>query len=74
MKVKQLIAQLKKLPQDADVYTRDHDQGEYQTNSPVRGAEVCMKKFYTRDYEVLMTPMERDSFDRMPRRWVTVGV
>lgn len=35
MKVKQLIAALKKMPQNAQVMTRDHDQSEWQTNITV---------------------------------------
>lgn len=40
MKVKKLISLLKKMPQDLDVYTADHDHSEYETNSII--GNVCL--------------------------------
>lgn len=35
MKVRQLIAQLKKMPQDAELVWQDHDQSDDEMNSTV---------------------------------------
>jgi hypothetical protein len=40
MKVKKLIALLKKMPPDLDVYMADHDHSEYETNSLI--GDVCL--------------------------------
>ena len=39
MKVRQLIAKLKKMPQDADLGWQDHDQSEDEMNSTVGSVE-----------------------------------
>ena len=43
MKVKKLIAILKKIPQDLDVYMADHDHGEYETNNKIGNCELVDK-------------------------------
>jgi len=43
MKVKKLIAILKKMPQNLEVYTADHDHGQYETNSLVGCCELIDK-------------------------------
>ncbi|MGL5298804.1 MAG: hypothetical protein ACRC9W_09865 [Plesiomonas sp.] len=39
MKVRQLIAKLKKMPQDADLVWQDHDHSEDEMNSTVGSVE-----------------------------------
>lgn len=39
MKVKELIEELKKMPQNAIVYTADHDHSDLETNSKVKQVE-----------------------------------
>ena len=40
MKVKQLIAKLKKMPLDTEVYFADHDQSESEVNNRVNKVEL----------------------------------
>lgn len=51
MKVKKLIALLKKMPQDLDVYIADHDHGEYETNSIIGNCELVDKSEMDNDTE-----------------------
>jgi len=39
MKVRELIAALKKMPQDAEVVWQDHDNSEWEWNDRVRGVD-----------------------------------
>lgn len=47
MTVKQLISKLKKMPQNAKIFTADHDHGEYETNSAARKCELIDKNDMT---------------------------
>ncbi len=40
MTVKQLITRLKKMPQDLQVYSADHDHGSYETSAKL--SDVCL--------------------------------
>lgn len=44
MKVKQLIAELKKMPQHLDVYTADHDHGEFEVSSGISAVNLVDQK------------------------------
>lgn len=53
MTVKQLIAQLRKMPSSAEVYLRDHDQSDWEYNGAASIVELV-------DYDDL--PCDKDGF------------
>lgn len=60
MTVKQLIAKLKKMPQNLNVYWADHDHGEYEINSTAG----CVEHIYEPDEEDYPFEYERYHLER----------
>lgn len=71
MKVQQLIAQLKKMPQNIEVFTSAHDNAEYETAGYVTQVYHYRKK----DFLGVIPELGRDArecFDAQPDEWVTI--
>ena len=69
MIVKELISELKKMPQDAKVYTADHDHSGWETNGAVRCVELCNQSEmgdYTIEY------LERNPYFKIKDNYVTI--
>lgn len=59
MTVKQLIAQLKKMPQNADVYWQDHDHQEHEVNGHVQHVSIITREEATNSANSTCTGAER---------------
>ena len=51
MKVRELIKKLKKMPQNINVYTSNHDNYEWETSGNVSGVYHCVKEDLRKDAE-----------------------
>ena len=73
MNVKQLIAALKKMPQNAQVYTRDHDQSEWQVNIRVGHVDHYVRSEILEEHaNGWHQDLELEIFPTL-RRWVTLS-
>lgn len=74
MKVKQLIAKLKKMPQDLEVYTADHDHSDWEVSSHVNSVVLSDKSRMTKaDIENHTTTINhKDELDLLPNRFVQI--
>jgi len=75
MKVKQLIAQLKTMPQTAEVYFRDHDRAEHETSASIDTVRHIEKNDFDDDQYVqtIIIGSDKDTFDGKPKQWVVLG-
>jgi len=75
MKVKQLIAQLKAMPQTAEVYFRDHDRAEHETSASIDSVRHVEKSDFDQDQYVqtVIQGSDMNSFDEKPKQWVVLG-
>lgn len=70
MKVKQLIKELKKLPQNLEVGFANHDNYDYE----IAGWSSCVVMIEKKDYENenFPCPSDKDIFDGMPNKYVSI--
>lgn len=68
MKVRELIKQLRKMPQNATVYCADHDHGEYEVNGCLRSVRLYDKQ------DVDEYDRQSDQFDNLPDEWARLGI
>lgn len=69
MKVRDLIKQLKKLPQDAEVGYSHHDNREWEVAGWVDSARYIVKDEYV-DKDEIDDRFERQNFEHLPQGWV----
>ena len=67
MKVKQLIARLKKMPQNTEVFTACHDNSEFETSGCVDNVWLLNKE----DFDPVANHTDLH-VDHMPDQWVTL--
>ena len=65
MKVKELIAELKKLPQNLEVYMAAHDNGEFEVQDDVNRARLV-------DLNKMKPDEPNPPLQEMPQRWVVL--
>jgi len=68
MKVSELIKELKKLPQNLEVYWADHDHGEFETNN-IAGRVVNIDKSKMTKYS---NDKSDESFQLTPQKYVLI--
>ena len=71
MTVKQLIKQLKKMPQNLEVFSADHDHGEWEVNGPIFAVNCIVKSEYV-EYTSALRGSDKDIFESMPDKYVTI--
>lgn len=75
MKVKDLIAKLKKMPQHLEIQPQAHDQSAHETTGPISRVELVTKQTFLDDPddEIHNLPdWERKIFDDRPKQWVII--
>lgn len=71
MKVKQLIAKLKKMPQNLEVFTSAHDHSEWEHAATTFGVSHYKKTDF--DLDLLdLNCIELERFESNPKEWVTI--
>lgn len=73
MTVKQLISKLKKLPPNLEVYSADHDHGEFETNTILNYCDLIDKKDMSESVkEQHNNDPYYECFNNTPKRYVVV--
>ena len=67
MTAKKLIAELRKMPANAEVGFRSHDNCEYELQGWAKGVEL-MRRADAED----LPPHMREQLDSMPKQWITI--
>lgn len=74
MKVKQLIAKLKKMPPNAEVYTAAQDNSEWETAGNSTTVTHYVKKDLREAAErACDDKWELEAFESLPKEWVTIS-
>lgn len=75
MKVKQLIKELKKMPQNVDVHVAMHDNAEYESAGYVYNVRHFVKEEYQDDVDDVAATdcCALDMFNDMPEECVILG-
>ncbi len=72
MKVKQLIAQLQKMPQNLDVFYAHHDNSAWETAGDCFSVILLEKSDYKDEYEMLLRE-DKERFDNgVPAKCVVI--
>ena len=71
MKVKQLIAALKKMPQQLEVNFRAHDLNYFEIDGTVFSVNLIVKEEVLKSEN--LSPMEIDCLQSRPSKWVCLG-
>lgn len=71
MKVKKLIALLKKMPQDLDVFYSCHDNAAWELADVPRSVSYGCKSDYVDDVKAYGEDSQR-MFERNPEEWVVI--
>lgn len=71
MRVKQLIAALKKMPQQLEVNFRAHDHDYFEIDGTVLSVDLVVKTEVLENND--LTPMAADCLQSRPAKWVCLG-
>lgn len=77
MKVKQLIKELQKMPQNAEVYSSAHDNEEWEVQSESSFVQLHKKKDYIKqvyenNHNYNGFDFDSERLEYMPSQWVTI--
>ena len=74
MKVRQLIAQLKKMPQNLEVYTNAHDNSPWEMAGETSRVDFYIKEELREDFNLDSALSDEDAhcFKSAPKQWVTI--
>jgi len=72
MKVSALIKKLQKMPQNLEVYSRDHDNGEHETSGYPRQVTLFDKDYVLLPQYLLRNKTEKQRYDELPNQCVII--
>lgn len=74
MKVKKLIAELKKMPGNLEVYANAHDNAEYEIAGNTTGVRHMNKELLREEYNLdsFLFGSDKDCFEANPKEWVII--
>ena len=76
MTVRKLISELKKMPQNLQVYYSHNDNSPWEQAGNTFSVNHCVKQELVEEYAKnisALSPLDRDNFERLAKQWVTIN-
>lgn len=72
MKVRELIRELKKMPQNLEVFTNGHDNAEWEMCNHTHSVDHCKKEYFEEQVDIYTLSWDKDWFSNAPEEWVVI--
>ena len=74
MKVKKLIRELQKMPQNLEVSISAHDHSDWETAGDAITVDHCIKEDLRENYALneILSKQDLDCFEDKPKEWINI--